>query len=126
MNVINDLVEKGYNTIAEDYYNHRDLEKFNSELEKFTSLLTDNAHILDAGCGAGIPTAKFLVNRGIKVTGIDISETMLNLAKKIVPEAKYIKMDINRLNFKEYTFDGIISVYTLFHIPKIKHFEQNV
>ncbi|MFW9828126.1 MAG: class I SAM-dependent methyltransferase [Candidatus Thorarchaeota archaeon] len=123
MNVISDLVEKGYNKIAEDYYNHRDLEKFNGELEKFASLLPDDAHILDAGCGAGIPTAKFLVNRGIKVTGVDISETMLNFAKQIVPEAEYIKMDINKLKFRESTFDGIISVYTLFHIPRIKHFE---
>jgi ubiquinone/menaquinone biosynthesis C-methylase UbiE len=123
MNEISKLVEQGYDKIANDYYNHRDLNKFNRELEKFASLLPDNAHILDVGCGAGIPTAKFLINRGIRVTGIDLSETMLNLARENVPNAEFIKMDMNKLEFEKNTFDGIISVYTLFHVPKKNHFE---
>lgn len=121
MNEISNLVEQGYNKIAKDYYNHRDLNKFNNELEQFASLLSDNAHILDVGCGAGIPTAKFLVKRGLKVTGIDLSNTMLNLARQHVPSAEFLKMDMNELEFEENVFDGIVSVYTLFHIPKKDH-----
>ncbi|MFW9874870.1 MAG: SAM-dependent methyltransferase, partial [Candidatus Thorarchaeota archaeon] len=64
----------------EDYYNHRDLNKFNSELEKYLSYLPKDAHVLDVGSGAGIPTAKFLVMRGIDVTGINLSEKSLKLA----------------------------------------------
>ncbi|MFX0023341.1 MAG: class I SAM-dependent methyltransferase [Candidatus Hermodarchaeota archaeon] len=123
MNEISKLVEEGYNKIAEDYYNHRDLNKFNNELEEFVSLLPEKAHILDVGCGAGIPTAKFLTKRGIKVTGIDLSDKMLNLAQVNVPKAEFIKMDMNELKFKQNTFDGIVSVYTLFHVPKKNHRE---
>ncbi len=123
MNEISKLVEQGYNKIAEDYYNHRNLNKFNNELEEFTSLLPGNAHILDVGCGAGIPTAKFLTNRGIKVTGIDLSDKMLSLARVNVRNAEFIKMDMNELKFKENSFDGIISVYTMFHVPKKNHLE---
>ena len=94
MNDISKLVEQGYNKIAEDYYTHRNLNKFNTELEKFVVLLSDDAHVLDVGCGAGIPTAKFLVNKGIKVTGIDLSDTMLHLARKNVPTGEFIKMDM--------------------------------
>lgn len=119
---ISSLVEQGYNQIAEDYYAHRDLKKFNNELEKFSSFLSQGAHVLDAGCGAGIPTSRFLVNKGLNVTGIDLSETMLKLARINVPQAAFIKMDINDLLFEESSFDGIISVYTLFHIPKKNHF----
>ncbi|MFX1302930.1 MAG: class I SAM-dependent methyltransferase [Promethearchaeota archaeon] len=122
MNQISKLVEKGYNKIAELYYSHRDLNKFKTELEKFSSLLSKNTHILDAGCGAGIPTAKFLSKKGFKVTGIDLSDKMLTLARKNVPDAEFIKMDINDIIFKENTFDGVISVYTLFHIPKENHY----
>jgi ubiquinone/menaquinone biosynthesis C-methylase UbiE len=122
MNTISKLVEQGYNRIAEDYYSHRNLSKFNKELEQFASLLPENAHILDVGCGAGIPTAKFLAEKGIKVTGIDLSDKMLNLARDNVPRAKFIKMDMNDLQFSENTFDGIISVYALFHVPKSQHF----
>ncbi len=121
MNEISKLVETGYNKIAQDYYNYRNINKFNGELEKFASLLPKKAHILDAGCGAGIPTANFLIKKGIKVTGIDISDTMLSLAKENVPEANFIKMDLNEINFNQNTFDGIISVYTLFHISKKSH-----
>jgi len=123
MDAISKLVEQGYNRIAEDYYAHRNLSKFNDDLEEFASLLPENAHVLDLGCGAGIPTAKFLTEKGIKVTGIDLSETMLNLARKNVPDANFIKLDMNELEFNEETFDGIVSVYALFHIPKERHFE---
>ncbi|MFX0006475.1 MAG: methyltransferase domain-containing protein [Promethearchaeota archaeon] len=123
MDEISNLVEQGYNKIAEDYYNHRDLNKFNNELEEFASLLPKNAHVLDVGCGAGIPTAKFLINRGIKVTGIDLSDKMLSLARVNVPSAEFIKMDINQLKFEENTYDGIVSVYTLFHVPRNNHIQ---
>ena len=116
MNEISKLVEQGYNKIAKDYYSHRNLDKFNNELEEFASLLSDNAHVLDVGCGAGIPTAKFL-------TGIDLSDTMLSLARENVPSAEFIKMDMNELEFNKNTFDGIVSVYALFHVPKEKHSE---
>lgn len=122
MNEISKLVETGYNKIAQDYYNYRDVNKFNRELEKFLSLLPKEAHVLDVGCGAGIPTANFLVKKGIKVTGIDLSDTMLRLARENVPNAEFIKKDINEINFDENTFDGVVSVYTLFHLPKKNHF----
>lgn len=122
MKEISKLVEQGYNTIAIDYYNYRDINKFNHELEEFLSLLPKEAHILDVGCGAGIPTASFLVKKGIRVTGIDLSDTMLGLARENVPNATFIKMDINDIKFGNNTFDGLISVYTLFHIPKKNHF----
>jgi ubiquinone/menaquinone biosynthesis C-methylase UbiE len=123
MDEISNLVEQGYNKIAEDYYNHRDLNKFNKELEEFASLLPKNAHVLDVGCGAGIPTVKFLINRGIKVTGIDLSDKMLSLARVNVPSAEFIKMDMNELKFEENTYDGIISVYALFHVPRNNHIQ---
>jgi ubiquinone/menaquinone biosynthesis C-methylase UbiE len=115
------MVIKGYNTIAKDYYTHRDLNKFNGELDEFANLVPKGGKILDVGCGAGIPTAKYLVNKGLKVTGIDISETMLKMARKNVPDAEFIHKDMIELDFEDNTFDGIISVYALFHVPKQEH-----
>ncbi|MBD3214584.1 MAG: methyltransferase domain-containing protein [Candidatus Lokiarchaeota archaeon] len=120
---IKDIVEQGYDKIAEDYYSHRDLNKFNGELEKFSELLPSNANVLDVGSGAGIPTARFLVKKGFNVTGVDISTSMIELARKNIPEGKFIKMDINHLDFPKNSFDGLISVYTLFHIPRKNHAE---
>lgn len=121
MSLEKEMVRQGYNKIAEMYYTHRDLTKFNSELERFSQLLPEDAHILDVGCGAGIPTAKFLREKSLTVTGIDISDTMLKLAKENVPDATFINMDAHDLEFPPNTFDGLISVYTLFHIPRKDH-----
>jgi len=55
------------------------------------------------------------------VTGIDISDTMLEMARKNVPEAEFINKDMNNLDFNKNSFDGIISVYALFHVPKNNH-----
>ena len=115
------IVKEGYNKIAEQYYNNRDLSKFNGELEDYSKLIPFNGHILDVGCGAGKPTAKFLTKKGFKVTGIDISDKMLKMARQNVPEGNFINMDMRNLEFDENSFDGIISVYSLFHVPKNQH-----
>ncbi|TXT58687.1 MAG: hypothetical protein BAJALOKI2v1_320038 [Promethearchaeota archaeon] len=116
-----ELVKNSYNKIAQRYYNNRDLTKFNGELEKFSELLPKGGKVLDAGTGAGIPTAKFLSEKGFEVLGIDISKTMIELARKNVPNATFQIEDINDLNLEDSSFDGIVSVYTLFHIPKKNH-----
>ncbi len=121
MSIEKEMVRKGYNKIAEMYYAHRDLTKFNSELKRFSELLPEDAHVLDVGCGAGVPTAQYLTNNSIKVTGIDISDTMLELARENVPHATFRKMDAYELDFPPESFDGLISVYTLFHIQRKHH-----
>ena len=115
------LVEEGYKKMAEEYHVSRGIFDNKKELKEFSGLLPKGAKILDVGCGTGIPTAKFLVNTGFEVIGIDFSERMLKLAKKNVPKAKFIKMNMIKLNFKENSFDGLTSLYAIFHVPKEKH-----
>lgn len=45
-------------------------------------------HILELGCGSGI-TARYLVEHGYDVTGIDISKAMIRLAREIAPKARF-------------------------------------
>lgn len=44
--------------------------------------------VLELGCGSGI-TARTLTDRGYTVTGIDLSESLINMARKRVPEATF-------------------------------------
>jgi len=94
---------------ASPYIKHKKyLEVFNL----FCSKLFKNASVLDFGCGPGIPFTKELVKRGFKVTAIDISDTMIEVAKKNVPEAKYFRVSMTDIDFRN-KFDGIFSGYTM-------------
>jgi 2-polyprenyl-3-methyl-5-hydroxy-6-metoxy-1,4-benzoquinol methylase len=114
-------IENSYDKMGEVYHNFRDNEKFKTELEKFTRLLPSDGHILDAGCGVGLPVSQFLVRKGFTVTGVDISSKMVELAKQNVPEASFYQKNIAALDFPDNAFDGIICVYTLWHIPRTEH-----
>lgn len=69
--------------------------------------------ILDVGCGTGNFSVK-LANMGCKVTGIDISNEMLNVAKKKSNEQnldiEFFNMDINDLKFEDNSFDVAFSM----------------
>lgn len=57
--------------------------------------LRPGAHVLDVGCGTGLPTAQQLIAAGYDVTGIDISEEMLRLARRDVPKAVFHQLDVD-------------------------------
>jgi ubiquinone/menaquinone biosynthesis C-methylase UbiE len=117
------IVESGYNDIACTYHQQRDKFKSNELLAGFSSLLPPGGHVLDVGCGAGVPVARFLVGTGFKVTGVDVSSSMLKLARVHVPGANFVKMDMRQLEFDDAFFDGICAFYSLFHVPREEHFQ---
>jgi ubiquinone/menaquinone biosynthesis C-methylase UbiE len=116
-----DIVREGYNTIARTYHGQRDKFKSNDLLTSFTLHLPPGGHVLDVGCGAGVPVARFLAEAGFTVTGIDVSSSMLELARVHVPEVRFAMMDMRELEFEPESFDGICAFYSLFHIPKEEH-----
>lgn len=118
-----DLVRENYNKVAEDYSSSRDQFKNNQYLEKLVKLLKPGATILDIGCGSGVPVDKYLIDKGFKVLGIDISEKQIELAKKNVPRAVYEVKDMADLKSGDYQVDAIVSFYAIFHIPREQHLD---
>jgi len=121
MKTNSELVRKGYTKIAEAYHKQRNRYASKTLLNRFSKFIPKKSKILDVGSGAGVPVAKFLSEKGYKVTGIDFAEEMVKLAKKNVLEADFIKMDMTKMKFKPNTFDGAVSFYAIIHIPKEKH-----
>ena len=118
-----DIVREGYDKIAEEYDAwSRPSSKLENEVEidEFLCHVKPGGIVLDAGCGSGI-VAQYLVNNGFQVTGIDISQKMLELARKRVPEGIFQVGDMTALEFEDGSFDGIVSTYAVFHVPRSEH-----
>src|SRR5438552_477120 len=116
-----DIVKNGYNQIAGRYLAERTADSEDVRLlGDFIELLAPHAKVLDAGCGAGIPISKILAEH-FTVTGVDFSEAQIELARKNIPNAKFICEDMTKLDFPDDTFDGICSYYAIIHIPREEH-----
>ena len=117
------LVEEGYDKAdyGGAFRKGKSLRENEEEfLSDLISKIPKGAKILDFGCGLGIPHDKFFAKNGFAVTGIDISQKHIDIAKKNVPGAKFIKGDFSRMKFKE-KFDAVVSFYAIFHIPREEH-----
>ena len=88
-------------------------------LEELISLLPKQAHILELGCGFGRMT-RVLVDRGFRVTGVDVSSEMLRFASEYVPEAILVHADASEFHPEE-TYDAILAWDSLFHLPPNRH-----
>lgn len=107
-----------YNRIAEDWYkNHYTDERWTEATDKFISFLQPENLVLDVGCGPGMKS-KYLINKGLKVVGIDISEKMIEIARREAPAGKFYVMDMKDIDKLKENFDGIFAHACLLHIPK--------
>ncbi len=84
-------------------------------LDRFLGLAPDTPSVLDLGCGAGDPIARYLVDNDCAVTGVDTSPEMLELARERVPLARWICADMRRLDLHE-KFQGVLAWNSFFHL----------
>ena len=72
--------------------------------------------VLDVGCGTGNFSIK-CAHKGALVTGIDISENMLTIARKKARQEKvkveFKQMNCQDLQFPEHFFDSVLSMATI-------------
>jgi SAM-dependent methyltransferase len=86
-------------------------------LDMLLARMPPRPDVLELGCGAGVESTRTLGERG-RLTGVDISEAQLELARERVPSATFIRADLTELQFAAESFDGVVALYVLFHLPR--------
>ncbi|MCL5016122.1 MAG: class I SAM-dependent methyltransferase [Patescibacteria group bacterium] len=107
-----------YNKIAEEWHaQHQQDDWWVKGTDKFVSFLDKDSSVLDVGCGGGTKS-RYLADRGLRVTGIDFAENMIDIARREVPEAEFLAMDLRNVDKLEGKFDGIFMQAVLLHIQR--------
>lgn len=86
-------------------------------IDRFLDRVTAGGTILDLGCGAGDPIANYMAGRGYRVTGVDASRAMLDLARARDPDGDWRLADMRGLDLRE-RFHGIIGWNSFFHLTR--------
>lgn len=120
-----EIVRKGYNKTAERLQEIFGLKKEKSDKSKlladFISRIPLVGRVLDAGCGNGA-YSHYLSDK-FKVIGVDISEKQIELARQNAPNAEFLCEDMTKIKFPDEYFDGILSYYSIIHVPRDEHYE---
>ncbi len=84
-------------------------------LDRFLASLPPRASILDIGCGAGEPIARYCIENGHEVTGIDSSSALISLCRARLPGHQWLVRDMRDMRLDS-RFDGLIAWHSIFHL----------
>lgn len=117
------IVAEGYDAISERYLAWSALRPSETRLRYLgvaLDLIPAGSDVLELGCGAGIPMTAALAE-GRTVTGVDISATQIETARRNVPAATFTLADMTTLDFPLASFDAVVAFYALTHVPRDEH-----
>jgi cyclopropane fatty-acyl-phospholipid synthase-like methyltransferase len=115
-------VEAGYDELAPrfgEWAARVEGDPWERFLEELAGRLAPGARVLDLGCGNGRKIAR-LAGR-FDVTGVDISEEQLRLARAEIPAASFAHADLAALDFPAESYDAVTAFYSISHVPREEH-----
>lgn len=115
-------VESVYDTVAKEWAEtfsgeHEKKPKDQEILHRFSQEIRDRRPVWDFGCGPG-NTAKYLKNLGIEISGLDLSEKILEQARTIHPGIYFQKGNILELEFENGSIAGVVAFYAIVHFTE--------
>ena len=84
-------------------------------LDRFLALVAPDGAILDIGCGCGEPIARYLIESGFRVSGVDSSAAMIELCRSRFPHENWRVADMRSLTLGA-RFNGILAWDSFFHL----------
>lgn len=111
-------LKETYNRIGEHWNaDHAQDDWWIEGTDAYLRCLPAGGEVLDVGCASGLK-ANYLIENGFKVAGIDISDKLLEIAKRNVPEGRFTELSMMDLDHMPERFDGVFAQASLLHIPK--------
>jgi SAM-dependent methyltransferase len=106
--------------LYERYAHHFDRDRNRSLqeqawLDRFLGCVRPSGTVLDIGCGMGEPMARYCIEAGFQVTGIDSSSCMIAMCRPRFPLAKWLVADMRELALG-IRFDGLLAWDSFFHL----------
>ncbi len=115
-------VQTSYDLVADEYVRriyeeleHKPLDR--DLLDRLTARVRDIGPVCDIGCGPG-HVARYLHDRGVLVTGIDLSTAMVDRATTLNPGIEFKQGDMRSLDVEDGAWGGIAAFYSIIHIPR--------
>ena len=106
--------KEDYNLIAENYARTRPF--FLEDVKALGEYTLKGERVLDSGCANG-RLFDIFKPKEVNYYGVDISEKLIEIAKKNYPEAKFQIANALNLPFSENFFDKVYSISILHNIP---------
>src|SRR6266404_8300260 len=113
-------VRGSYDRVAEEYarrlFHELDHKPFDREmLNTFAERVRGSGPVHDLGCGPG-HVARYLHERGVEVTGIDLSGEMVRRARELNPGIEFLLGDMRSLGVPDGSLAGMVAFYSIIHI----------
>lgn len=82
--------------------------------------IEEGDNVLEVGCGTGVLAREVIkqVGEGGSVTGLDLSESMLGVAREICPAVDFRQGNAMELPFEDETYDVVIASFVLMFVPE--------
>lgn len=86
-------------------------------IDVFADTVADLGPVLDVGCGPGTVTA-YLAERGLDVTGVDLSPGMIGHARRLYPGCSFQVGSCTDMNLADSSMGGLLGWWSLFNLPR--------
>lgn len=108
-----------YDTVAKEYaeafFGEHEKKPMDGEmLHRFALEIGDRQPVWDFGCGPG-QTSQYLKDLGVEISGLDLSEKLLEQARMTHPEIHFQKGNILGLEFDNSSIAGVAAFYSIVH-----------
>jgi len=115
-------VRDSYDRVADEYvrriYDELEHKPFDRQLlDRFADRTRGAGLVCDMGCGPG-QVGRYLHDRGVDVCGVDLSDELVERARRLNPGITFSQGDMLALDVADSSWAAIVAFYSIIHISR--------